>query len=247
MHLVSRKPQVAVVAGRDFAFAQSEPSIPRRRKIRRRRSYSRSAAVRLAGRQDLERIQPSCSRSSASVAVRARCLRMESSLRGVQRRSNPGREGLSTIPGLFPGLTRGSTGHGSTQRSDHHFSLNGRASTSKLQAARSWLTRSAAIAATPRRIDEEVIRPSVGESRARHRTADHAVDDDQGDMDARRPEVAGHRSGERTLRHRGLRKRGGSCRAASRGGRADDDERRAPLLHRRDCAPQEETKRADAP
>ena len=42
------------------------------------------------------------------------------------------------------------------------------------------------------RIDEEVVR-AVGETRARHRPADHAVDDDQRDMDARRPEMAGHR------------------------------------------------------
>ena len=77
---------------------------------------------------------------------------MESSLRGVQRRSNPGREGLSTIPGLLPpGLDPGvaMTGHGSTQRLGSPLLLERARFDLETPGGAILLTRSAAIAATP--------------------------------------------------------------------------------------------------
>ena len=62
-------------------------------------------------------------------------------------------------------------------------------------------------------------------SRARHRPSDDAVDDHQRGVDARRPEMAGHRFGECGLRHLALRRRRGPGRPAARSVRDDDDDR----------------------
>src|ERR1700691_532045 len=98
-------------------------------------------------------------------------------------------------------------------------------------------------------IDVKVVR-AVLKPRARHRAANHAVDDDQRDMDACRPKMAAHRLGERALRHLALSEGRGAGRAPARGGRADDDDRPLTLTAHgwnRLLAAKKEPKRVDAP
>src|SRR6202167_2853148 len=99
------------------------------------------------------------------------------------------------------------------------------------------------------RIDEEVVR-TTREPLARHRPADHAINHDQRDVDARRPEMAGHRFGERALRHLALRERRRAGCAPPRGGRANDDDRPLPFAaHGGNCllAAKKEAERVDPP
>src|SRR5579863_32975 len=101
----------------------------------------------------------------------------------------------------------------------------------------------------PARRDEKVVR-AISHPGARRWPADHAVDHNQRDMNAGRPKMAGQGFGERALRHLGLRKHRRACRAAPRGGRADDDDRAlGPAAHGGNdlAGGEEKAERVDAP
>src|SRR5208283_2750791 len=99
------------------------------------------------------------------------------------------------------------------------------------------------------RIDEGVVR-AIGKPRARYGSADNAIDDNERDVDSRRPEMARHRFGERALRHLALSERRRAGRAAPRGGGPDHDHGALPsATHRRDRLPggEKQAKRVDPP
>ena len=109
--------------------------------------------------------------------------------------------------------------------------------------------RLAAIAATPAGSMKASFR-AIDKPRARHRSADDAVDDNERDVDSRRPEMTRHRISERALRHLALSERRRAGRAPPRGRGPDHDNGALPsAAHRRDHLPggEEQAKRVDPP